>query len=136
MAELLIRLADTTNPDPAKDARGCWKRGDVVEVRPDGFRHGRFDGPPFFAVVKVAGLTVEEAQAKYTQIETVLQMRPVDGEMHMAPVRRRAVGIDLDTVRTQMGERPGESPWSTVTKADLTAAEVVKPSAVQVGTGK
>ena len=35
MAELLIKAIDASNPNPDKDKRGCYKRGMVVEIRPD-----------------------------------------------------------------------------------------------------
>lgn len=41
MAELLIKSSDTTNPDPVKDLRGCYKKGDVVVVKPDGWSWGK-----------------------------------------------------------------------------------------------
>jgi len=41
MAELLIKSSDTTNPDPVKDLRGCYKKGDVVVIKPDGWKWGK-----------------------------------------------------------------------------------------------
>jgi|GEM_PF-4497413 len=41
MAELLIKSSDTTNPDPVKDLRGCYKKGDVVVRKPDGWKWGK-----------------------------------------------------------------------------------------------
>jgi len=50
MAELLIRLKNNTHSDPAKD-RMCYKRGDIVVVKPDGHHWGRAEGLPDFAVI-------------------------------------------------------------------------------------
>lgn len=36
MAELLIKAVDATHPNPTKDQRGCYKRGDVVMVLENG----------------------------------------------------------------------------------------------------
>ena len=41
MAELLIKSSDTTNPDPVEDLRGCYKKGDVVVIKPDGWKWGK-----------------------------------------------------------------------------------------------
>jgi len=85
MAELLVKAIDAVCTDPgkspaelaAKDARGCYKRGDVVVVMPDGHAWGAMEGPPKFWVVKVPGLSVEAAQAYLERSET----------------RRRALGV-------------------------------------------
>lgn len=41
MAELLIKAVDATHPDPVKDLRGCYKKGDVVVIKPDGWSWGK-----------------------------------------------------------------------------------------------
>lgn len=38
MAEFLINAIDVFNEDPVKDKTGCYKRGDVVVVMPDGWK--------------------------------------------------------------------------------------------------
>lgn len=90
MAELLVKASDATNPDPAKDQRGCYKRGDVVCVRPDGHEWGRLEGLPRFVVVKVPGVSVAAAES----------------HLESSPTRRRTLGIswaDLPAgVRTQL----------------------------------
>ena len=60
MAELLIKAVDATHADPSKDARGCYKRGDVVVVKPDGHTWGTQERLPLFWVLKVPGLSVAE----------------------------------------------------------------------------
>src|ERR1043166_9865558 len=52
--ELLIKAVDASHANPVKD-QGCYKRGDVVIVMPDGHPWGREEGPPTFLVVKVPG---------------------------------------------------------------------------------
>ncbi len=64
MAELLIKAIDATHSDPAKDQRGCYKRGDIVLVMPDGHEWGKEERLPKFVVVKISGLSVE-AVKKY-----------------------------------------------------------------------
>lgn len=56
MAELLIKAQDNTHADPVKNERGCYKRGDIVDVRPDGFAWGKEECLPRFVVVKIPGL--------------------------------------------------------------------------------
>lgn len=63
MAELLIKLTNATHSDPVKDLRGCYKRGDVVCVMPDGHQWGAKESPPDFMVLQVPDMTTEEAQA-------------------------------------------------------------------------
>lgn len=56
MAEFLIKATSNTNPNPLKDSRGCYKRGDIVDVRPDGWPWGNEERLPRFVVVKIPGL--------------------------------------------------------------------------------
>lgn len=62
MAELLIKAVDATHPDPIKNERGCYKRGDIVDVRPDGWHWGTEEGLPKFVIVKVPGLDPERVK--------------------------------------------------------------------------
>lgn len=67
MAELLIKAVNATHSDPAKDARGCYKRGDIVDVRPDGFSWGALEIlPPAsggkFVRVQITGATVAQVR--------------------------------------------------------------------------
>lgn len=62
MAELLIKAVDATHVDPDKDRRGCYKRGDVVVVQPDGWSWGTLEALPRFVLVKVPGATVAQVE--------------------------------------------------------------------------
>lgn len=55
MARLLVKAVDYTHPDPDKDRRAAYKRGDVVCVMPDGHQWGAAEGPPKFAQIDLAG---------------------------------------------------------------------------------
>lgn len=68
MAEFLIKAIDATHFNSVKDRAGCYKRGDVVVVMPDGHEWGKEERLPKFMVVKVPDLTVASAQ-KYTESE-------------------------------------------------------------------
>lgn len=62
MAEFLIKKIDATNPDSEKDERGCYKRGDVVQVYED----GECKEPPSpnskMYIVKAPGMSKENAE--------------------------------------------------------------------------
>lgn len=63
MAELLIRVTDKINPDFYLNCQ-CTKRGDVIDVRPDGWPWGTLDQTqPFWRILKVPALSVSEAAA-------------------------------------------------------------------------
>lgn len=66
-AEFLVKAVDVTHKDPVKD-RGCYKRGDVVVVFPDGHEWGKEERLPKFMVVKIPGLPVKDAK-KYIESE-------------------------------------------------------------------
>ncbi len=66
MAEFLIKAQNATHPDATKDARGCYKRGDVVTVMPDGHAWGNDERLPKFVVVKVPGVDYVRAR-KYIE---------------------------------------------------------------------
>ena len=63
MAEFLIKAVDAEHPDQEKSRRGCYKRGDVVCVRPDGHPWGAKEGLPRFVRVRVPGLEVAVVRA-------------------------------------------------------------------------
>lgn len=63
MAEFLIKAVDATHADPEKHARGCYKRGDIVCVMPDGHQWGRLEGLPNFVVLKIPGVSHIKAAA-------------------------------------------------------------------------
>jgi hypothetical protein len=71
MAIFLIYDHNNTNPDPVKDQRGCYKRGDIVDVFEDSKRVTIPVQPPF-AVIKVAGPTREQA-LKYIAAHTEMR---------------------------------------------------------------
>lgn len=88
MAELLVRLVDKVNADPALDA-GCTKRGDVIVVKEDGWPWGdrENDGVTY----KVYRLPISVAEAE----QFLGSQRPETAEPTPF-VHRRAFGIDLE----------------------------------------
>jgi len=66
MALFLIKATDATHADPVKDARGCYKRGDIVDVYEDSRHDGDLIANPIaapFVLVRVSGVTVAQARA-------------------------------------------------------------------------
>lgn len=107
MAELLIRLKNNTNPDPAKD-RMCYKRGDIVVVMPDGHHWGRAEGLPDFAVV-VVDRTVTQMEAYMA--EHKVEKAETHEEFLADWIREKARGKRLDFT-----QRPIEGKRRTVGK--------------------
>ena len=69
MAEFLIKAISVSNPDPSIDA-GCYKIGDIVDVRPDNWPWGNEEGLPRFYIVKIPGLnheTISELIESHTE---------------------------------------------------------------------
>ncbi len=68
MAEFLIYNKDhwsasvKLTPEQVIKFKGCYKKGDVVEVRPDGYWDKRGFNKEGFAVVKNEGMSFESAQ--------------------------------------------------------------------------
>lgn len=58
--EILVKAEDHTHPDPVKDRRGAYKKGDVVVVKPDGHPWGTKEGPPRFVIVRCSELDAAE----------------------------------------------------------------------------
>ena len=91
MAILLIFDHDNTRADPVKDLRGCYKRGDVVQVFEDGTPCVIPPAPPFY-IVEITGLSKALAE-KYMQADTDLTNpeKPIT-------LRRRKYGIAVAAI--------------------------------------
>jgi hypothetical protein len=71
MCEILIKVRDYVNADPVKDRRGVHKKGDIINIKPDGWSdHPNWSQSAYpyanggkFVLVKVPGLAVETALA-------------------------------------------------------------------------
>lgn len=78
MAELLIKAQTTwTNPDPIIDARGVYKKGDIVVVRPDGHEWGGEENLPNFVLLKVPGVTVEQVENRIEEWHQIIEFEVV-----------------------------------------------------------
>ena len=92
MCELLICAVNKTHPDATKDERGCYKRGDVVMVKDDGYQWSANEGLPLFVIVKIPGRTVAQAE-KYCLPYT---LDDLGGVSPTRIVRRRLHGVEVD----------------------------------------
>jgi hypothetical protein len=63
MAELLIKAVDAVHVDVEKDRAGCYKKGYIVDIRPDGFLWGNKEQLPKFVIVKCPEATPEECNS-------------------------------------------------------------------------
>ena len=79
--EILIKAVDATNPDPEKDLRGCYKKGDPISIKLDGWAEGnpnwhqskyaQYLGTRL-VVVRCPQITVAQAQNYVSQWEKVI----------------------------------------------------------------
>ena len=83
MAEILVKAVDTTNIDPDKDRRGCYKRGMPVVVMDDGHEWGKEEKLPKFIVIKLPMISKDKVM-KYIDPEPGL-----DGDSNIIIYRRR-----------------------------------------------
>lgn len=98
MAEFLVKAIDATHKDPVKDVRGCYKRGDIVDVRPDGFEWGKEEAPPKFTIVKCPGMAVADVisyMQPHTQ-KTKTQDKKGNFIEETITLKRRQYSVDLD----------------------------------------
>lgn len=112
MAEFLIKAISATNADLNKDKRGCYKRGDIVEVRPDGAAYGKEEGLPKFVIVKIPGLAVETA-LKYMAPSYVL------GNPEMGIAERREWNVLVDDIPNAVKNQLLSSGEVTVTLSQV-----------------
>lgn len=124
MAELLIKAVNATHSDPLKDARGCYKRGDVVGVAPNGWNWGAKElHPPAdggkFVVLKITDVTRQQVinwvrNNWGTEIDGI--DFDADGE---TPLRRRRVRIDVDLVPNNVRNAMNNTGQYTTTWAAI-----------------
>jgi hypothetical protein len=75
MAELLLKAVDATHSNPTKDAAGCYKRGHIVVVMPDGHEWGLQERLPKFALLKFPLVPVNRVEKYIAQQEGVRRRR-------------------------------------------------------------
>lgn len=128
MAELLVYTRNKTHADPVIDRRGCYKRGDVVLVRPDGWAWGAreskqawiaagnsaasWDEP--FVIVRIPGVAVSRVE------RATLEQREDDtGADFGGTFRRRAWGLLVDTIPLAIRNQLAANGEVTVTATQV-----------------
>lgn len=121
MALLLIYDKNNTHPDPIKDQRGSYKRGDIVQIFEDSTPCVLPPAPPF-VIIKVSGITKAQAE-KYIQPEMGIIDVPIS---ELAPdgkqtgiVRRRAFRLLVDDVPTAILDKLKTDRYVEVTFAQV-----------------
>ena len=86
MCELLVKSVDATHPDPVINLSGCYKRGDVVVIQPDGFMWGTGElDTSVFEIVKMPGVAIADMQYLLNPNEAPL---PKSAAMHIPALRK------------------------------------------------
>lgn len=116
MAEFLIKAIDALHEDPDKDKAGCYKRGDVVAVEPDGWQWGKLEGPPKFVIVKIPDMTVEEAE-QYVESERGTSSDP---KLPTPVVTKRKYKLSIDNTPSEIKNELETKGIVTMTKIQAT----------------
>jgi hypothetical protein len=108
VAEILVKAVDATHSNPTKDTRGCYKRGDVIGVAPDGWAWGALETlPPAqggkFVVIKITDVTraqvvnwIKTNWATWADGPDLSSGELLGAAQAGLIVRRRRVKIDVD----------------------------------------
>ena len=125
MAEFIIKSVDAFNINPEKDARGCYKIGDIIEVFDDGAISAPVSHSKFYGI-KVPGITK-------AQVDHYMQAWEDGG----SPVKRRQYMLDMDKMPaaikncSRMSRRPAPSasriPMSLVRSLTVTSMMFMIP---------
>lgn len=118
MALFLIFDHDNAHADPVKDARGCYRRGDIVQVLDDSAHDGDLVKNPImppWILVRITGVTKAQAEKymlPYIDPATVNTERPVT-------LRRRLHNVEVasipSAIRTKLlSDRYVSVSWSQV----------------------
>lgn len=101
MAELLIKAAEPWNNDDPKAPASRTRKGDIIVVKPDGWKWGREECPPRFIVLKVPEVKYEDAK-KYE--ESLIEEK---GEESVV-LKTRKYAVDVATVNSCALEAKGQ----------------------------
>lgn len=91
MAELVVMVVDRLHPHDVYLNAAAYKRGDVIEVRPDGWPWGTEElAHPDWRILRIPDLTVSEASA------LLAEERNTDPAHQSRTLQRRAFKLDLE----------------------------------------
>jgi hypothetical protein len=114
MATLLIYARNNVHADPVKDARGCYKIGDIVEVFDDSKSIASPIAPEWY-IVRITDVTkaqVEHFMEPYVDPATVGTERPVT-------LRRRKFNVEVDTLPLAFKQKMAKDRYAEVTLAQV-----------------
>jgi hypothetical protein len=120
MALFLIYDRNNTHVDPVKEARGCYKLGDIVEVHDDSAHDGDIAinpiMPPFY-LVRITGVTKAQTEKYMTEYRDPAT-EGIPG-VPLVTLRRRKFCIEVDNIpagvkATLQADRYIEFTWAQV----------------------
>jgi hypothetical protein len=129
MAELLVRATNTDLGGGVKEARRSYRRGDIVEVRPDGAAHGRNElsnpdnGRALF-VLKIPDVTVQQC-LKF--------MRTWEDDLTFVQQAKRRFRVVLDEVPLNIRNTIRDNGFVTLNWAQIRGFIEDKQTALREG---
>ncbi len=123
MAEFIIKRISVSHPDPVKDLKGCYKRGDIIQVSED----GETANAPHLTVIKVPGLKVADVEfyqdCEYAPMAQVVEMPKEEYE-------------ELQTKAFRMKKEKGYTILETKGRGDLTVRPTLQAASPLTLTAK
>jgi hypothetical protein len=90
MAEIVVQIVDKVNKDFYLNC-GCYKRGDVIEIREDGFPWGKIDrSNPDWRIIKLPQYSVKDLESFRSGEKNTDPTQP------SKTLQRRAFKFDID----------------------------------------
>lgn len=125
-AEIMVMARDAyswpilsvTNPEKAK---GCYRKGDVVEVREDGSPYGNMEKWPDFLIFKVPGKKADWMHL----MEPALDQASLEPEKPMLMRRRYKFDFDKELDKTTLNAIKAADSTATKLIEEISASQVV-----------
>ena len=118
MALFLVYSKNNVHPDPIKDARGSYKRGDIVEVLDDSKHDGDLVKNPIMSpwiLVRITDVTKTQA-LKY--MEPYIDPATVGTEQPVT-LRRRKFNVEVDTIPQAIRQKIAQDRFVEVSWAQV-----------------
>jgi hypothetical protein len=144
MAELLVRAkkhwmddftqkqVDAMTPEEKRSYEARSQIGDVIVVRPDGWKWGSCECPPEYVVVKIPGMKEDDAKFYEESLYEDVEDKEGKVEQKLLRLRKNALPkIDIESAKADTGilELSTTSlSVKTIVKSGL-SSEVVQPKA-------
>jgi len=132
MAELLVKVSDNVHKDATKDLRGSYKRGDILEIRDNGFAWGRIIRSRRWYLIKVPDVSADSLR-EFTLAHNEPALDPLGTLVDdLGRTRRRRYHLKLGDLpagkRGELGDRNG----TTLTNAEFRTVLFDKPTDTRV----